>query len=814
MKGTKPATNTGRRVARWGLVLTLAGGCMAPAADAPSGDPQARIHAASIDATKLLTLAGNTHPSANAENSTGPVDDAFPIEHMQLVLHRSATQQTALDAHMDALHDKTSPLYHQWLTATEFGDQYGVSPADVAVIVQWLESYGFHVDGVPPSRMFLEFSGTAAQVSAAFHTRIHNLQVNGVHHFGNMSDPQIPEELAKAVTGVHALHDFMPHTMHKRRGVAEKVGATGAWRVTSPTPDLTIGPYGGCTTAYETTQCTSKVCNATTGNCTCTSDAQCAATLSGAAAKCNTKTQTCVQCQSNADCIGPATCDTTTNLCTNMFQAVTPADFATIYNLNPLFADGITGKGQTVVVIEDTTIANASDVTAFRSAFGLSGYPGTFSQITPTGTAKCTNPGVNGAESEAALDAEWAGASAPGAAIELAACADTTVFGGLVAVQNLINGAAPPTIMSISYGECESANGATANASYVTTYQQAAMEGVSVFVSAGDEGAASCDADKAAATKGIAVSGFASTPYNVAVGGTDFGDYYNNQNGGPALSSYWAASNTSSFGSALGYVPEVPWNDSCASKLVYSTPSIALASYTEGYGATGFCNSTIGSKYFRTTGAGSGGPSNYSAQPTWQAGVVGLPTKSGGKRYLPDVSLFAADGVYGHFLVYCLTDTAQGGGPCTYTSANDTLALAAGGTSFASPALAGIQALINQKMSGAQGNPNYTYYKLAAAEQGANGTTRCNSTGGTPGAPVLPHEECIFNDVTLGDIDVNCTGTTDCYGYSKTGGTTTDGSLSPSTTTYSPAYAAGTGWDFATGLGTVNAYNLVTAWSK
>jgi subtilase family serine protease len=301
------------------------------------------------------------------------------------------------------------------------------------------------------------------------------------------------------------------------------------------------------------------------------------------------------------------------------------------------------------------------------------------------------------------------------------------------------------------------------------------------------------------------VSAFASTPYNVAVGGTDFADYVNSQKGGPALSTYWAASNTSTFGSALSYVPEVPWNDSCASQLIYSTPSIALGSYTQGYGAGGFCNSTLGAARFQTNGAGSGGPSSYSAQPSWQTGVVGLPTKSGGQRLLPDVSLFSGAGVFGHFLVFCMTDVNTGGGPCTYTNKADTLALAAGGTSFAAPSMAGIQALINQRMGSRQGNPNYTYYKLAAAEHGAKGSTRCNASGTT-----LPRPECIFNDVTQGDIVVNCTGT-NCYGST---GTTVQGALSTSTTSFSPAYAAGTGWDFATGLGTVNAYNLVNAWSQ
>ena len=489
------------------------------------------------------------------------------------------------------------------------------------------------------------------------------------------------------------------------------------------------------------------------------------------------------------------------------YLAVAPGDFNTIYNVGPVWARGITGLGQTIVVIEDTNILNASDVTTFRTAFGLSGFTGTFSQVHPTGTTACTNPGVNGAEGEAALDAEWAGVAAPDAAIVLASCRDTaTVFGGLIASQNLINSASPPKIMSVSYGFCEAQNGAAANQQYVTAWQQAEAEGITVFVSSGDEGAASCDANATTATHGIAVSGFTSTPYNVSVGGTDFMDTYNSLTGGPATSTYWAGTNSATFASALSYIPEIPWNNSCAGQLLYT-----LEGFTTAYGAatttTGFCNSTTG-KNFRTTASGSGGPSNFSAKPSWQAGVVGIV--GDGKRDIPDVSLFAANGLWNHFLVYCLTDAAEGGVPCDYTNATDVGNLAAGGTSFAAPALAGIQALINQSSGQSWGNMNTQYYPLAATEYGNSGTlASCNSSNGTASGST-----CIFHDITQGDIDVNCTGTTaaaDCFGSPST---TVQGVLSTSITTLSPAYGTTPGWDFATGLGSVNVANLVAAMTK
>jgi subtilase family serine protease len=483
------------------------------------------------------------------------------------------------------------------------------------------------------------------------------------------------------------------------------------------------------------------------------------------------------------------------------YYALVPGDLATIYNFNPVFSAGYTGAGQTIVVIEDTNVYTTSDWTKFRSTFGLSKYTsGSFTQVHPG--SNCTNPGVNGDDGEAILDAEWASAAAPNAAIELASCADTSsTFGGLIALQNLINGSNPPPIYSISYGECEAENGATANAAYSSAYQQAVSEGLSVFVSSGDEGAASCDADRSNATHGIGVSGFASTQYNVAVGGTDYSDTYSGSN-----STYWNSTNTSTYGSAKSYVPEIPWNDSCASVLIANAEG-----YSTTYGSSGFCNSTVGREDFLTTASGSGGPSGCATgspsttgvvsgtckgwtKPSWQSGVIGIP--SDGVRDIPDVSLFAANGVWGHYYVFCWSDTSEGGTSCS--GAPSTWS-GAGGTSFSSPIWAGIQALINQKKGAKQGNPNPRYYALAATEYGTGGSSSCNSSKGNGVAST-----CIFYDVTLGDMDVNCTGTHNCYKPSGTYGV-----LSTSNSAYQKAYGTTTGWDFATGIGTVNVNNLV-----
>jgi len=482
--------------------------------------------------------------------------------------------------------------------------------------------------------------------------------------------------------------------------------------------------------------------------------------------------------------------------------AMVPSDLATIYNLNPLFRAGYAGQGQTIVLIEDTNVYSAADWTKFRSTFGLSGYSSaSFTTVHPapsSGPNNCSNPGVIPPnDAEAILDAEWASASAPGATLKMASCADTTTtFGGLIALENLINSSSqPPAIMSISYGQCETQNGASANAAYYTAYQQAVAEGISVFVAAGDSGAAGCDNSASEATNGIGANAFASTPYNVAVGGTDFSDTYSGTN-----NIYWNTTNNSTFGSALSYIPEIPWNNSCAGQLISN-----YEGYTTPYGPSGFCSSDVGA-FLQTTVAGGGSPSGCATgnpsitgvvsgscagwpKPSWQS-ILGNPND--GVRDTPDVSLFAADGLWGHYYVFCWSDTANGGAACTGAPSGWS---GAGGTSFASPIMAGVQALINQKAGSRQGNPNPVYYGLAATEYWSNGTS-CNSSNGSGIGSA-----CIFNDITQGDMDVNCTGP-NCY----------QGVLSTSNQAYNPAYGTGIGWDFATGIGSINAANLVNSW--
>src|SRR5208337_4637652 len=253
--------------------------------------------------------------------------------------------------------------------------------------------------------------------------------------------------------------------------------------------------------------------------------------------------------------------------------------------------------------------------------------------------------------------------------------------------------------------------------------------------------------------------------------------------------------------SALSYIPEIPWNDSCAGVLLSN-----YEGYSEPYGSSGFCNSSKGANFLNQTG-GSGGPSGCATGTPSKSGVVSgtcagwpkpsyqslLGNPSDGVRDIPDVSLFAANGLWLHFYPVCFS--GPGGTSCSQPPVDWP---GGGGTSFSSPIMAGIQALVNQKAGEPQGQPNYVYYALASTEYGASGNSACNSTLGNAAA-----SSCIFYDVTQGDIDSNCTGTIDCYLPSGTIGV-----LSTSDSAYQPAYSTQTGWDFSTGIGSLNAYNL------
>ncbi len=366
-----------------------------------------------------------------------------------------------------------------------------------------------------------------------------------------------------------------------------------------------------------------------------------------------------------------------------------PADFATIYDLSPLFTAGTDGTGSSIAIAARSDI-KLSDVEGFRSMAGLSAND-------PTVTLDGADPGlVKGDQDESTLDAEWSGASAPAAAVNLVVAASTATTDGIdLAAAYIVNHSAAP-IVSVSYGSCEQEMGKAELAFYNSLWEQAASQGMSVFVASGDAGAAGCSAPTAGAGSQAAVNGLCSSPYSTCVGGTEF-------NEGANPSQFWSPANSAGYGSALSYIPEEVWNESASN------------------GGMGLW-------------ASGGGASTVHTQPTWQVNIDGAGAANG-MRAVPDVALAAADHD-GYFV------TENGS------------FWVASGTSAATPSFAGIMALVIQSQHGVpQGNANPRLYALASAVGDPFHPTRSGDNG-VPGVLGFTATSAMYNLATgLGSVD-------------------------------------------------------------
>src|SRR5579859_1042260 len=158
-----------------------------------------------VDERQTIELAGNIRPEASAQNDLGRVDDTLALDHMQLLLKRPTETEAALVRFIDLLHDPKSPYFHQWLTDGQFRANFGPADADVSMVSNWLSRHGLTVNGVQAGGMVIDFSGTAGQIRDAFRTEIHRLDVGGVGHVANMSNPRIPAALSDVVNGIVSL---------------------------------------------------------------------------------------------------------------------------------------------------------------------------------------------------------------------------------------------------------------------------------------------------------------------------------------------------------------------------------------------------------------------------------------------------------------------------------------------------------------------------------------------------------------------------------------------------------------------------------
>lgn len=716
---------------------------------------------------QTLSILPNSHPDFLQQ--TRPVDvmpGSAPLDHLQLVLKRSATRQQALETLIAHLHDPKSPEFHHWLTPDEYGQGFGVASSDLAAVKSWLVSQGFTVNATYPNRMQIDFSGTAGLVNHAFHTQENIYRLGGEDYFANTTDVRIPTALKGVVTGVAGLNNL--HAAARQKTHTRRV---------STAPGGQAINYGGS-------------------------------------------------------------------------RALVPNDLATIYGVAPLRANGVTGSGITIAIVGSTNMVEA-DWTNFTQVFNLARFGGTFTLAHPaptSGANNCADPNAAGNtglppnpdDTMTLESAEWATALAPGANIVVASCANVVGepwLGTIIAATNLINGSTRPDIISVGVTQDEQWDPAGKTA-IDQMWEQADAEGISVFAATGDKGTmpASFSSFSPISGLGIGVNAFATSPHVTAVGGTDFSDAYDGTS-----SRYFLSKPSIVGGSAISYIPEIPWNESCGN---------GVFGKMHGYNrVVGFCNDMIRHEdnswvysrnaedwadngAFLTYRASSGGPSSVDTKPVWQGSVNNAAND--GWRDVPDVALFAGSIADYTWLTVCSQaypcspDFSYSFGPTD-------------GTAMSSAMFAGIQAVMDQGLNNRnlgkdQGNAAPTLYALAAREYGgATGTApatlaACNSDSSTSTAA-----NCIFHNITRGSTSSNCvipaswaTSSPNCYifntwtvQYMGAGsptpitllvGLTTDDVSPTGYNVGNKAYTARSGWSFASGLGSVNARNLLIAW--
>jgi|HubBroStandDraft_3_1064219.scaffolds.fasta_scaffold07338_1 hypothetical protein len=388
-----------------------------------------------------------------------------------------------------------------------------------------------------------------------------------------------------------------------------------------------------------------------------------------------------------------------------------PQDYATIYNINPVYKSNIDGTGLEIGVVGRSDLYPGQDVQDFRNVMPAANGAGgavNFGQR-PNGE----DPGDLGGdeEAEATLDSTWPTAIAPGAFVYLTVSATTNTTDGADLSEAAIIESNGYDVMTESFNTCELYATDAQLAGQSAMAEQAAAQGITYFVSTGDNGAEGCDDPSTApATNPISVNYLASTAFNVAVGGTMF-----NENGDP--SKYWTSAAPFSE-TAISYIPEDVWNESGLTNGLWSSSGGASAG---------------------NIGGGLGGTTAGVPKPSWQYGVEGIPQD--GVRDLPDVSLTAAS--HDPYLL-CLEAS------CEPNAQGEIFVYLVSGTSASAPSFAGIMALVGQSTAGTngftrQGLANYVLYRLAATQ--SSYPLQCNGSN----TAALPPSGCIFNDVTTGN---------------------------------------------------------------
>jgi subtilase family serine protease len=430
-----------------------------------------------LASAQTYAIHGNTPGFIQKATDLGPVDPSSVISVTAwLKLHNEAK----LDKLVESQRQKGSTNYQKWITQDQFNASFSPTAQEVKAVQNFLSAHGLTVLAVAENNFYVKVQGTVGAIEKAFNVQIDSYDLNGETHRSNKADPSVKNSAGGLIAAVTGLDDYGFRPM-----VAYPAGPDG--NALKHIPLNSISPNGAffesqCFRAPETDTFTGGGNTATyTGN---RYGADITNTTLGHLAPCG-------------------------------YQ---PSELHVAYDMNPLYAAGWDGTGQTIVITDafgDDTIRGDAEV--FSQLYGLPDLtPSNFQVLRAPGAVH--NPGKGkfggsaGWRDEITLDVEWVHAMAPGANIILVIGpnngSDLDEAINYAVVHHLGN------TISNSWSSIEGFGNPAQHIRDNRILQSAAAQGIDVNFSSGDSG------DFAAAV-GFKTVGFpGSSPFATSIGGT------------------------------------------------------------------------------------------------------------------------------------------------------------------------------------------------------------------------------------------------------------------------------------------------------
>jgi len=129
---------------------------------------------------------------------------------LSITLHLSPSPDRAatLAQFLSDVQTPSSPAYHQWLTPTQFGTQFGATSAQVSAVNSFAEASNLSVSNVSTSGLRFTLTGTVSAIESAMAPALHQVALAGSMYYVNTSAPALPAALSAQVTSIDGLSNL------------------------------------------------------------------------------------------------------------------------------------------------------------------------------------------------------------------------------------------------------------------------------------------------------------------------------------------------------------------------------------------------------------------------------------------------------------------------------------------------------------------------------------------------------------------------------------------------------------------------------